>query len=193
LFPRQFLYATPRTLQPKKYSHKTNTAVPQAYYNKLQGTKRITTETGAGQWGSALAFACAQFDIECKVWQVRASYDQKPHRKTMMQLWGATVHPSPSELTEAGRAILAKDPNTPGSLGIAISEAVEAAGGDPDTKYALGSVLNHVLLHQTIIGGPRPTRKGRRNTGRTGWLHRRRQQLRRPELPFPSREACRKQ
>jgi tryptophan synthase beta chain len=133
-------------------SHKTNTAVPQAYYNKLEGTKRITTETGAGQWGSALAFACAQFDIQCKIWQVRASYDQKPHRRTMMQLWDATVHPSPSQLTEAGRTMLAKDPNTPGSLGIAISEAVEVAAGDPDTKYALGSVLNHVLLHQTIIG-----------------------------------------
>lgn len=133
-------------------SHKPNTAVPQAYYNKLAGTKKITTETGAGQWGSALSFACAQYDIECEVWQVRASYDQKPYRKTMMELWGATLHPSPSDLTEAGRAILAQDPDTPGSLGIAISEAVEAAVQDPDTKYALGSVLNHVLLHQTIIG-----------------------------------------
>ena len=133
-------------------SHKPNTSVPQAFYNAAQGVKKLTTETGAGQWGSALAFATAQYGMECEVWQVRASYDQKPYRKTMMQVWGATVHPSPSDLTEAGRAILAKDPDSPGSLGIAISEAVEAAVGDPDTKYALGSVLNHVLLHQTIIG-----------------------------------------
>jgi tryptophan synthase beta chain len=112
----------------------------------------LTTETGAGQWGSALAFATAQYGMECEVWQVRASYDQKPYRKTMMAVWGATVHPSPSDVTEAGRAILARDPDSPGSLGIAISEAVEAAVSDPDTKYALGSVLNHVLLHQTIIG-----------------------------------------
>ncbi len=133
-------------------SHKPNTSVPQAFYNAAQGVKKLTTETGAGQWGSALAFATAQYGMECEVWQVRASYDQKPYRKTMMQVWGATVHPSPSDVTEAGRAILAKDPDSPGSLGIAISEAVEAAVADPDTKYALGSVLNHVLLHQTIIG-----------------------------------------
>ena len=133
-------------------SHKPNTSVPQAFYNAAQGVKKLTTETGAGQWGSALAFATAQYGMECEVWQVRASYDQKPYRKTMMEVWGATVHPSPSDLTEAGRAILARDPDSPGSLGIAISEAVEAAVGDPDTKYALGSVLNHVLLHQTIIG-----------------------------------------
>lgn len=133
-------------------SHKPNTSVPQAFYNAAEGVKKLTTETGAGQWGSALSFACAQYGLECEVWQVRASYDQKPYRKTMMEVWGATVHPSPSEITEAGRAILARDPDSPGSLGIAISEAVEMAAGDPDTKYALGSVLNHVLLHQTIIG-----------------------------------------
>jgi len=133
-------------------SHKPNTAVPQAYYNAQEGARKLTTETGAGQWGSALSFACALFGLECEVWMVRASYDQKPYRKTMMGTWGATVHPSPSDLTEAGRAILAQDPDSPGSLGIAISEAVEAAVGDPDTKYALGSVLNHVLLHQTVIG-----------------------------------------
>ena len=133
-------------------SHKPNTAVPQAFYNAKQGVKRLTTETGAGQWGTALAFACAQFGIECEVWQVRASYDQKPYRKAMMEVFGATVHPSPSDVTESGRKMLADDPDSTGSLGMAISEAVEVAGGDPDTRYALGSVLNHVLLHQTIIG-----------------------------------------
>ena len=133
-------------------SHKPNTAVPQAFYNAAEGVKRLATETGAGQWGSALAFSCAQFGLDCEVWQVRASYDQKPYRKTMMEIWGATVHPSPSDVTEAGRGVLAADPDSPGSLGIAISEAVERAAGDPDTKYSLGSVLNHVLMHQTIIG-----------------------------------------
>lgn len=133
-------------------SHKPNTAVPQAYYNAKAGVKRLTTETGAGQWGTALAFAAAQFDLDCEVWQVRASYDQKPYRRAMMQAFGATVHPSPSEVTEFGRKVLAEDPDTPGSLGIAISEAVEVAAGDPETRYALGSVLNHVLLHQTVIG-----------------------------------------
>ncbi|WP_410626820.1 TrpB-like pyridoxal phosphate-dependent enzyme [Amycolatopsis sp. cmx-8-4] len=133
-------------------SHKPNTAVPQAFYNAQEGVTRLTTETGAGQWGSALAFACAQFGLECEVWQVRASYDQKPYRKLMMETFGATVHPSPSELTESGRAILKQHPDSTGSLGIAISEAVEQAAQDPDTRYALGSVLNHVLLHQTIIG-----------------------------------------
>ena len=133
-------------------SHKPNTAVPQAFYNAEEGVRRLTTETGAGQWGTSLAFACAQFGIECEVWQVRASYDQKPYRKAMMEVFGASVHPSPSDLTESGRAILAADPNSPGSLGIAISEAVEVAAQDPTTRYALGSVLNHVLLHQTIIG-----------------------------------------
>lgn len=133
-------------------SHKPNTAVPQAFYNAQEGVTRLTSETGAGQWGSALAFACAQFGLECEVWQVRASYDQKPYRKLMMETFGATVHPSPSELTESGRAILKQHPDSTGSLGIAISEAVEQAAQDPDTRYALGSVLNHVLLHQTIIG-----------------------------------------
>ncbi|GAA1561914.1 TrpB-like pyridoxal phosphate-dependent enzyme [Kribbella hippodromi] len=133
-------------------SHKPNTAVPQAYYNARSGVRKLTTETGAGQWGTALAFACAQYGLECEVWQVRASYDQKPYRRTMMQVFGATVHPSPSELTEAGKKILAADPDSTGSLGIAISEAVEAAVSDPEVHYALGSVLNHVLMHQTIIG-----------------------------------------
>jgi len=133
-------------------SHKPNTAVPQAYYNAKAGIRRLTTETGAGQWGTALAFACALFDIECEVWQVRASYDGKPYRRAVMEVFGATVHPSPSNLTEAGRKILADDPECTGSLGIAISEAVEVAASEPDTRYALGSVLNHVLLHQTIIG-----------------------------------------
>ena len=133
-------------------SHKPNTAVPQAYYNAQEGTKRLTTETGAGQWGSALAFACAQFGLGCEVWQVASSYQQKPYRRTLMEVFGAKVHSSPSELTNAGRAILAQDPNSPGSLGIAISEAVEAAVSAPGTKYSLGSVLNHVLMHQTVIG-----------------------------------------
>jgi tryptophan synthase beta chain len=133
-------------------SHKPNTAVPQAYYNAEDGMAKLTTETGAGQWGSALALACAMFGLECEVWMVRASYDQKPYRRTMMQTWGATVHPSPSDVTNAGRTILEASPDSTGSLGIAISEAVEAAAGDPSTHYALGSVLNHVLLHQTVIG-----------------------------------------
>jgi tryptophan synthase beta chain len=133
-------------------SHKPNTAVPQAYYNAKAGIRRLTTETGAGQWGTALAFACAQYGLECEVWQVRASYDQKPYRRMMIETFGGTVHPSPSDLTEAGRAILASVPDSTGSLGIAISEAVEVAAQNPDTNYALGSVLNHVLLHQTVIG-----------------------------------------
>jgi tryptophan synthase beta chain len=133
-------------------SHKPNTAVPQAYYNAQAGIRRLTTETGAGQWGTALAFACAQFGLECEVWQVRASYDQKPYRRMMIEVFGGTVHPSPSDLTEAGRAILAEHPDSTGSLGIAISEAVEVAAQNADTNYALGSVLNHVLLHQTVIG-----------------------------------------
>lgn len=133
-------------------SHKPNTAVAQAYYNKQEGVKRITTETGAGQWGSALSFACQHFGIECEVYMVKISYEQKPYRKMMMNTWGANVHPSPTGLTEAGRQVLAKDPNSPGSLGIAISEAVERAASDEHTKYALGSVLNHVLMHQTVIG-----------------------------------------
>jgi tryptophan synthase beta chain len=135
-------------------SHKPNTAVPQAYYNKVFGIKKITTETGAGQWGSALAFACSQFGIECKVFMVRVSFDQKPYRKSMMEAWGAKCVASPSPETKAGQDILAVHPDTPGSLGIAISEAIEAAVADTSgqTRYSLGSVLNHVLLHQTIIG-----------------------------------------
>lgn len=133
-------------------SHKPNTAVPQVYYNKQEGVNSITTETGAGQWGTALAFACAQFDVKCEVYMVRISYDQKPYRKVMMNTFGAEVFPSPSDRTQAGRDILAKDPDTSGSLGIAISEAIERAVQDDETKYSLGSVLNHVLLHQTIIG-----------------------------------------
>jgi len=133
-------------------SHKPNTAVPQAYYNAAEGVTKLTTETGAGQWGSALAFACATYGLDCEVWQVRASYDQKPYRKIMMETFGATVHPSPSDLTQSGRAVLAEHPDSTGSLGIAISEAVEMAAADPDARYALGSVLNHVLMHQTVIG-----------------------------------------
>ena len=133
-------------------SHKTNTAIAQAYYNKQEGIKKIVTETGAGQWGTALSFACAQFGLECEVFMVRGSYDQKPYRKVIMETFGATVHPSPSRLTQVGKQQLEKDPLSLGSLGIAISEAVEVAVQDEHTHYALGSVLNHVLLHQTVIG-----------------------------------------
>ncbi len=133
-------------------SHKPNTSVPQAYYNMKEGVKRITTETGAGQWGSALSFACQLFGLKCEVYMVKISYQQKPYRKLLMNTWGADVYASPTDRTQAGRQVLAKDPNTPGSLGIAISEAVEVAATNDDTKYSLGSVLNHVLMHQTIIG-----------------------------------------
>ncbi|WP_353125502.1 TrpB-like pyridoxal phosphate-dependent enzyme [Parapedobacter pyrenivorans] len=133
-------------------SHKPNTAIPQAYYNKQEGVKRIITETGAGQWGTALSFACNQFGIDCEVYMVRISFDQKPYRKILMNTFGAKVYSSPTNSTQAGRNALAADPHTPGSLGLAISEAIEMAVGDEHTKYALGSVLNHVLLHQTIIG-----------------------------------------
>ncbi len=133
-------------------SHKPNTAIAQAYYNAVEGITKLTTETGAGQWGASLSMACALLGMECEVWQVRASYDAKPYRKLQMQTYGATCHPSPSTLTEAGRAMLANDPDTTGSLGMAISEAVEAAAKDPKAHYSLGSVLNHVLLHQTVIG-----------------------------------------
>ena len=133
-------------------SHKSNTAVAQAYYNKLDGTTRLATETGAGQWGCALSMACQMFDLECMVYMVKVSYHQKPYRRSMMQLWGANVIPSPSDQTNAGRAVLAEDPESLGSLGIAISEAVEDAVTHPGSKYALGSVTNHVLLHQTVIG-----------------------------------------
>lgn len=133
-------------------SHKPNTAIPQAYYNKIFGTKRIATETGAGQWGTSMSLACQMFGLECTVYMVKVSFTQKPYRKSMMQLWGAEVIASPSDRTNAGRSILAKDPESNGSLGIAISEAVEDAAMREDTRYALGSVLNHVCLHQTIIG-----------------------------------------
>jgi len=133
-------------------SHKPNTAVAQAFYNKQEGVKKLTTETGAGQWGSALSFACSLFDIELKVYMVKVSYQQKPYRRVMMESWGAHVIPSPSDETNAGRSILEQDPDSPGSLGIAISEAVEVAATNDDTKYSLGSVLSHVLLHQTIVG-----------------------------------------
>ena len=133
-------------------SHKPNTAIAQAYFNKLEGTKQLVTETGAGQWGSSLAYACHLFDMKCTVFMVKVSYHQKPYRKTMMNLFGAEIYASPSDRTAAGRKILAQDPDCPGSLGIAISEAIETAIQSPHSKYSLGSVLNHVLLHQTIIG-----------------------------------------
>ncbi len=133
-------------------SHKANTAVPQAYYNQQARTKRITTETGAGQWGAALSMACSMFGIECVVYMVKVSFQQKPYRKLLMQNWGATVHASPSDHTAYGKSVLQKEPDCPGSLGIAISEAIEDAVTSANTKYALGSVLNHVCLHQTVIG-----------------------------------------
>jgi tryptophan synthase beta chain len=133
-------------------SHKLNSAIPQAFYNKIQGIKHITTETGAGQWGSAMSVACKHFGLDLQVYMVKVSYDQKPYRKFVMQTYGAEVIPSPSNRTAAGRSYLEKHPNSPGSLGVAISEAVEAAVTQPDTRYTLGSVLNHVILHQTIIG-----------------------------------------
>ncbi len=133
-------------------SHKPNTAVAQAYYNKQEGVRRLATETGAGQWGSALAMACRMFDLECTVYMVKVSYQQKPYRRLLMETYGATVHASPSMETRAGQKVLAAKPDSPGSLGIAISEAVEDAATHDDTKYSLGSVLNHVLLHQTVIG-----------------------------------------
>ncbi len=148
-------------------SHKPNTAVAQAFYNKEAGVKGLTTETGAGQWGSSLAMACNFFGLECEVFMVKISYEQKPYRRSLMQTFGASVTPSPSDRTNAGRAILAQDPSSPGSLGIAISEAVEAAATSGGAKkYSLGSVLNHVLMHQTVIGtrGARAARAGRAST-----------------------------
>lgn len=133
-------------------SHKPNTAIPQAYYNKIAGTKRLATETGAGQWGSSLAFACSLFGLDCNIYMVKVSFEQKPYRKLLMQTYGATVHSSPSTQTEFGRKILCSDPACSGSLGIAISEAIEDTGKNPGTKYSLGSVLNQVCLHQSIIG-----------------------------------------
>jgi tryptophan synthase beta chain len=133
-------------------SHKLNTALAQAYYNKMEGVRRLSTETGAGQWGSSMAFACQLFGLGCTIYMVKSSYHQKPYRRSLMHIWGAEVFPSPSERTQSGRAILAANPETPGSLGIAISEAVEDAATHDDTKYTLGSVLNHVILHQSVIG-----------------------------------------
>jgi tryptophan synthase beta chain len=133
-------------------SHKPNTAVAQVYYNKAEGTRRLTTETGAGQWGSALSMATTFFDLDCLVFMVKASYEQKPYRRIFMETFGAEVRPSPTSTTEAGKKILEENPDSPGSLGIAISEAIEVAAQNPDTKYSLGSVLNHVLLHQTVVG-----------------------------------------
>ncbi len=133
-------------------SHKTNTAIAQAYYNKKEGVKRLCTETGAGQWGSALSFACHIFGLKCTVYMVKVSYHQKPYRKSLMHIWGADVYPSPTELTKSGREMLKNNPDSPGSLGMAISEAVEDAATHDDAKYSLGSVLNHVLTHQTVIG-----------------------------------------
>jgi len=133
-------------------SHKPNTAVPQAYFNKISGISRMTTETGAGQWGSSLAFACKQFDMTCRVYMVKVSFTQKPYRRTFIRLFGAEVVASPSTLTQSGRDILSRNPDSPGSLGIAISEAVEEAASRSDTNYGLGSVLNHVILHQSVIG-----------------------------------------
>jgi tryptophan synthase beta chain len=133
-------------------SHKVNTSIPQAFFNKEAGTKRIATETGAGQWGSSLALACRLFGLECNVYMVKVSYQQKPYRRMLMNTWGATVHASPSDQTKFGRKVLEADPKCPGSLGMAISEAIEDTVTHPHTKYALGSVLNHVCLHQTVIG-----------------------------------------
>jgi tryptophan synthase beta chain len=133
-------------------SHKPNTAIPQAFYNKAEGTKKLATETGAGQWGSALSMACALFDLECEVFMVKVSFDQKPYRRILMETYGATVHASPSTLTNSGKHVLAMDPESTGSLGIAISEAVERVAMDPEAHYSLGSVLGHVCLHQSIIG-----------------------------------------
>lgn len=133
-------------------SHKVNTSVPQVFFNKEAGTKRLATETGAGQWGSSLALACSFFGLECNVYMVKVSHDTKPYRRLLMQTWGATVHPSPSNQTDYGRKLLAEDPHCPGSLGIAISEAIEDTVKHPHTKYSLGSVLNHVCLHQSVIG-----------------------------------------
>ena len=157
-------------------SHKPNTAVAQAYENAEAGIRKLTTETGAGQWGSSLAFACSLFGLECEVWMVGSSYDQKPYRRSMMETWGASVHRSPSDVTEAGRS---QQGHPTGSLGIAISEAVEVAAQNADTNYSLGSVLNHVLLHQTVIGQETIAQLG---DGGRGARHRDRVRRRRVEL-----------
>ena len=171
-------------------SHKPNTAVPQAYENARAGIRKITTETGAGQWGSSLAFACGLFGLECEVFMVGSSYDQKPYRRSMMETWGATVHRSPSQLTESGRA---NAPHDTGSLGIAISEAVEIAAQNEDINYALGSVLNHVLLHQTVIGQETIAQMemaGEEPDVVVG-VRRRRLELRRPGLPVAAAQPAR--
>ncbi len=175
-------------------SHKPNTAIPQAWYNKQAGIKRLSTETGAGQWGCALSLACQWFGLECTVYMVKVSYHQKPYRKTMMRLWGSEVIASPSDRTNAGRAILAAHPDSLGSLGIAISEAVEDAASRADTNYSLGSVLNHVLMHQTIIGleAIEQFDIGRRLSGCGDRLLRRRVELRRPCLPVHRAEIARR-
>ena len=175
-------------------SHKPNTAVPQAYYNKEAGITRIATETGAGQWGSALALAGSLFGLEVDVYMVKVSFQQKPYRRALMESYGARCVASPSDETEAGRKILAAHPDSTGSLGIAISEAVEMAAKRDDTHYALGSVLSHVLLHQTVIGQEAidPARAGGRLPGRGGRLHRRWLQLCRDRLPVPRRHAARR-
>ena len=171
-------------------SHKVNTSVAQAYFNKVAGTKRLATETGAGQWGSSLAFACKLFGLECNVYMVKVSYDHKPYRRMLMHTWGATVHPSPSNQTEYGRKLLAEDPHCAGSLGIAISEAIEDTATHPNTKYSLGSVLNHVCLHQTVIG--QESIKQMEMAGEEPdvdfWLLRRRQQFCRADLSVHSQK-----
>ena len=174
-------------------SHKPNTAVPQAYYNAKAGIRRLTTETGAGQWGTALAFACAQFGLECEVWQVRASYDQKPYRRMMIETFGGTVHPSPSELTAAGRAILAEHPDSTGSLGIAISEAVEVAAQNAGHQLRAGhrAEPRPAAPDDHRRRGAAAAGEGRRDARPDRRLHRRRVELRRPGVPVPPREAGR--
>ena len=174
-------------------SHKPNTAVAQAYYNKQEGTKHLSTETGAGQWGSALAMACAFFGLECKVFMVRVSYDQKPYRRALMEAFGASVTASPSNETESGRAILAEHPDSNGSLGIAISEAVEVAAKDPKTKYALGSVLESraAAPDGDRPGSDRADGAGRRRARRDHRLHRRRIELCRPGDAVPRAASSR--
>ena len=176
-------------------SHKPNTAIPQAFYNKIAGTKALTTETGAGQWGSALAMACSFFDIDLEVYMVKVSYNQKPYRRILMETYGAQVFASPTDRTHYGRSLLAEDPDSPGSLGIAISEAVEvAATSGGAKKYSLGSVLNHVLLHQTVIGEEalKQMDLAGRIPGCGDRLRGRRLELRRHRLPLPAREPARR-
>jgi tryptophan synthase beta chain len=168
-------------------SHKPNTSIPQAYYNKQEGVKRLATETGAGQWGSALSLACKLFDLQCTIYMVKVSYQQKPYRRSMMQTWGGEVIPSPSDKTNAGRSILEKDPDSPGSLGMAISEAVEDAATRDDTKYSPCSDTS--VGHRS--GGKGATQEGRRQAQRSYWFLRRRQQLCGSRIPLHAREICR--